>query len=125
MWIPFPCSIQGLYPTNINWLPTHINSLTASSPQAARTPIHFPTDRECLERISPTVGKVELSEVTYGWIANTMELGTLKLSENLRDEIAKNPLLEVIGPAEELEFDADGNLSGLTISAEPVGLMAR
>ena len=46
---------------NVNWHPTHINSLTASSPQAARTPIHFPTDRECLERISPTVGKLDLS----------------------------------------------------------------
>ena len=110
---------------NINWLPTHINSLTASSPQAVRTPIHFPTDRECLERISPTVGKVELSEVTYGWIVNTMELASLKLSENLRDEIAKNPLLEVMGPAEDLEFDADGNLSGLAMSLEPVSVMSR
>ena len=35
----------------------------------------FPTDRECLERIAPTVGKLDLDEVTYGWIRNTMELG--------------------------------------------------
>src|SRR6266849_185515 len=30
----------------IDWLPTCINSLTASTPAAIRTPAHFPTDRE-------------------------------------------------------------------------------
>ena len=35
----------------IDWEPTLINSLTANTPAAIRTPIHFPTDRECLERI--------------------------------------------------------------------------
>ena len=29
----------------INWEPTWINSLTANTPAAIRTPIHFPTDR--------------------------------------------------------------------------------
>src|SRR5215471_19588258 len=68
----------------INWEPTLINSLTANTPAAIRTPIHYATDRECLERISPTVGKLDLSEVTYGWIHNTMELTRMGLSENLR-----------------------------------------
>jgi hypothetical protein len=99
----------------IDWHPTRINSLTASTPTAIRTPIHYPTDRECLERIAPTVGKVDLVEVTYGWIRNSLELGFLKLSENLRDEISKNPLLEIVGPAEEIDFDAAGNLAGITV----------
>ena len=99
----------------IDWHPTRINSLTASTPATIRTPIHFPSDRECLERMAPTVGKVDLSEVTYGWIRNSLELGFLKLSENLRDQISKNPLLEIVGPAEEIDFDAAGNLAGLTI----------
>jgi hypothetical protein len=99
----------------IDWHPTRINSLTASTPAAIRTPIHFPSDRECLERMAPTVGKVDLSEVTYGWIRNSLELGFLKLSENLRGEIGKNPLLEIVGPAEEIDFDAAGNLAGLTV----------
>ena len=37
-----------------------INSLTANTPAAIRTPVHFPTDRECLERFAPTVGKLDL-----------------------------------------------------------------
>src|SRR5260370_40991425 len=90
----------------IDWHPTRINSLTASTPAAIRTPIHYASDRACLERIAPTVGKVDLSEVTYGWIKNSLELGFLKLTENLRDQISKNTLLEIVSRAEEIAFDA-------------------
>ncbi len=92
-----------------NWEPTLINSLTANTPAAIRTPIHFPTDRECLERISPTVGKLDLRDVTYGWIRNTMELGRIALSENLRPLVEENPLLE-IEAAIDFDFDGQSNL---------------
>jgi hypothetical protein len=49
----------------IDWTPTRINSLTANTPAAIRIPVHFPTDRECLEAFAPTVGKLDLSQVTY------------------------------------------------------------
>jgi hypothetical protein len=101
----------------INWEPTWINSLTANTPAAIRTPIHFPTDRECLERISPTVGKIDLSEVTYGWIRNTMELGRLALSENLRDEVRKNPQLSIEAVVD-FEFDGQDNLISPLIPLE-------
>ena len=92
-----------------NWEPTIINSLTANTPAAIRVPIHFPTDRECLVRFAPTVGKLDLSQVTYGWIRNTMELGLLALSANLREQIEANPLLEIEGEID-FEFDGSGNL---------------
>ncbi len=94
----------------VDWGATHINSLTASTPMAIRTPIHFPTDRECLEKIWTTVGRFEQPDVTIGWIRNTMELGVLGLSENLLPEIRSNPQLEVLGEPRELEFDEKGNL---------------
>ncbi|HUQ92941.1 MAG TPA: hypothetical protein VM120_14770 [Bryobacteraceae bacterium] len=97
----------------IDWTPTRINSLTASAPSAMRLPAHFPTDRECLERIWPTVGKFQSKDVTIGWIRNTLELSPILLTENLLPEIRKNPLLEVVGPAMEMEFDADGNLESM------------
>ena len=89
----------------INWEPTLINSLTANTPAAIRTPIHFPTDRECLDRIAPTVGKLDLGQVTYGWVRNTMELVRLALSENLRPQVEANPLLEIEAT---VDFDFDG-----------------
>ena len=97
----------------IDWNPTRINSLTASTPAAIRTPVHFPTDRECLERIAPTVGKFDMTEVTIGWVRNSLELGIIALSENLLAEIQSNPLLEIVGPPQELEFDHAGNMAGL------------
>jgi hypothetical protein len=93
----------------INWAPTWINSLTANTPAAIRTPIHFPTDRECLERIAPTVGKLALDQVTYGWIRNTMELTRLAVSENVRAQVEQNPILEIEATIE-CEFDGAGNL---------------
>jgi len=93
----------------IDWEPTWINSLTANTPAAIRTPIHFPTDRECLERIAPTVGRLALDEVTYGWIRNTMELTRLAVSENVRGAVEKNPILEIEATVD-CEFDGAGNL---------------
>ncbi len=105
----------------IDWEPTWINSLTANTPAAIRTPIHFPSDRECLERVAPTVGKIDLGDVTYGWIRNTMELGRIALSENLRGEIARHPQLEVEATLD-FDFDGRGNLiSPFAPVEEPVG----
>jgi hypothetical protein len=94
----------------VDWEATHVNSLTASTPTAIRTPIHFPTDRECLEKIATTVGRIEQAEVTLGWIRNTMELGLLAFSENLLEELKHNPNLEILGEPRGLEFDGEGNL---------------
>ena len=98
---------------SIDWEPTQVNALTASSPALIRTPIHFPTDRECLEKFAPTVGNLDSKDIKLGRIRNTMKLNLLVLSENLLPEIEKNPALEVVGPPRELEYDAEGNLVGL------------
>lgn len=97
----------------IDWTPTRINSLTASTPAAIRTPLHFPSDRECLEKIVPTVGKFDSRDVTIGWVRNSLELTVLALTENLLPEIQKNSILEILGPAREFAFDANGDLTTL------------
>jgi hypothetical protein len=102
----------------IDWNPTRINSLTASTPAAIRTPIHWPSDRENLERIWPTVGRHRAEDVTVGWIRNTLELGIVGLSENLLEEIRRNPSLEILGEPQEWEFDAKGDWTGLRMARE-------
>jgi hypothetical protein len=64
-----------------------------------------------MELLMATVGKFDDAEITIGRIRNTLELGALSLSENLGEEIAKNPMLEVAGPAAALEFDANGDFA--------------
>ncbi len=90
--------------------PTWINALTASTPSAAKQPIHFPTDRECIERIALTVGKHDVKDVRIGWIENTLELTPIALSENMRQEIGNYSRLEILEEAHELPFGPDGNL---------------
>jgi len=104
----------------IDWNPTQINSLTASTPAAIRIPVHFPKDRECLERIAPTVGKHDLREVTYGWIRNSLELALIALSENLRRQIEQSPSLEILGEPQPVEFDSAGNLVDVLVPAGEV-----
>jgi hypothetical protein len=95
---------------HIDWDQSLMNSLTANNPAAVRTPIHLPTDRECLEAMAPTVGKLNLMELKIGWIRNTLELSRLILSETLRDEIEANPNLTIVGGPIEIPYGADGNL---------------
>lgn len=48
-----------------------------------------------------------------GWIRNTLELGVLALSEQLRPAIEADPALEILGPPRALAFDEGGNLVDL------------
>jgi hypothetical protein len=96
---------------------TWVNAVTSGSLAAVRTPIHFGSDLKCIETLAQTVGKADLSAVTIGWIRNSLELGMLALSENLRGQIGKNPALEIVGEPFPLEFDKEGNLGGLAAVA--------
>ncbi|MGH9658371.1 MAG: hypothetical protein ACRD96_07485, partial [Bryobacteraceae bacterium] len=97
----------------IDWNPTRINSLTASTLAPIRTPVHYPTDGECLEAIAPTVGKFDRSQITIGWIRNSLELSLIVLTENLLPQIVANPLLEVLGGSRPLPLDRGGDLESL------------
>ena len=92
---------------DIDWKPTYINSLTASTPACIRTPIHFPDDQEALSNIAPTVGKIDLSTVTYCRIRNTMELIHVAVSENLIPSLRPN--VKVVSGPFEVPFKRSGD----------------
>ena len=96
----------------INWKPTYINSLTASTPACIRIPIHFGSDRETFENIAPTVGKLDLPQVTYCWIRNTMELMEIAISENLVSALSGN--VDLVSEPFEPKFNSAGNLKPLS-----------
>jgi len=91
-----------------DWKPTYINSLTASTPACVRTPIHFPSDFEVLSNLAPTVGKLDLSTVTYCRIVNTLQLIDVTVSENLLPFL--NPNASAVSEPFDLTFDKAGNL---------------
>ena len=103
----------------IDWHPTYINSLTASTPSAIRTPIHFASDTEVLTKIAPTVGKIDVSEVTYCRIRNTLELVHLSVSENLIPALFPNA--KVVSEPFEVPLTASGDFGDFTSSANLAG----
>ncbi len=94
----------------VDFQATWINALTSSVTSPGFTPLHYPTDRQCIERVLPTCGKLDTTECSVMWIRNTLELSHLLVSENLLPELASNPSIRILGPPAELPFDASGNL---------------
>jgi len=89
--------------------PTYLNCLTSSQPAAIRTPMHFASDRECLEAICGTVG---------GWTRRNCGWAGLRtrwswvgwLSRESAGRAGAAAGIEIEGPARELAFDARGDL---------------
>lgn len=94
---------------SVNWNTTHINSITANSITAIRTPIHFPTDQECLDKLALSCGVFDPATVKLARIRDTMHLDVLELSETLREEVDASPALEVLG-VRDWEYDSAGML---------------
>jgi hypothetical protein len=94
---------------HIDWEPTRVNALSSGIPSRIRVPAHFAADRECLDWVAATAGKVDPAQVTYGWIRNTLELGRLAISPNLRARTDGQTQTEVEGEID-VRWDADGNL---------------
>jgi hypothetical protein len=93
--------------SQIDWGPTRVNALSSSVPSRIRVPVHFPTDRECLEWIAATAGKEDPAQVTYGWIRNTLELNRLAIGHNLLGRIGPQVAVE---REIEVAWDAGENL---------------
>jgi hypothetical protein len=102
-----------------DWHSTWINCITSGSTSCGRMPIHFATDRECIEKMAPTTGRVDPSLMTIAWIQNTLELTRMMLSDSLREEIEANPDLEILGPAQDFCFDQHGDLPPRLDIGEP------
>ena len=89
---------------------TVINCMTGNAPSGAAIPVHFATDRECLEKALQTVGFVEPQNARMLRIRNTLHLGELLVSEAYEKELAGRDDLSVLAPAADMEFDAQGDL---------------
>jgi len=93
----------------IDWEPTRVNALSSGLPSRIRLPVHFASDRECLAWVSPTAGKMNAADVTYGWIRNTLELDCVAISANVRGGIAERSEIEVQRTID-VSWDECGNL---------------
>jgi hypothetical protein len=94
---------------------TSINALTALSPQTAKIPIAFDTDREAITRILDSLALDDPArQARVARIESTLSLAEMEVSEALWAEAKSRPTLSAIGEPQEMVFDGEGNLpSGL------------
>ena len=78
---------------------TFLNAFTTGHMERVKIPATFRDDEELFERIAWRYG-------TQSWmvIPNTLHLETLYASEDLRDELAANPICEIEAEPVELSF---------------------
>src|SRR5262249_36313888 len=93
----------------IGWPSPRVNALSSGMPARIRVPAHFPADRECLAWVAATVGKIDLEDVTYAWIRNTLSLDRVAVSTNLRSTVDTQLHARIEGDID-VEWDASGNL---------------
>ncbi|MCF8033137.1 MAG: nickel-dependent lactate racemase [Desulfarculaceae bacterium] len=95
----------------IDWPATYMNCLTANAPGSASMPMHFASDHQSLVAALPAVmGGDDPSQALVMRIKNTMELEEALVSEAYLDQARERGDLEILGPAEELIFDDQGDL---------------
>jgi hypothetical protein len=91
---------------------TYINGLTSGigGAQRVQMPIIMPTDVDAICAGVLMCGRGDPENVRLVRIKNTLEVGTIEVSESLLDEVRANPRLDVIAEARSFDFDVDGNL---------------
>ena len=90
---------------------TYVNAVTAISPEKAAIPLHFNTDRNCLDACARTTGISEFNQLRVVRIKDTKSLAYLHVSRALESEVRSDPSLSLISPWRQLTFDTSGNLS--------------
>jgi hypothetical protein len=92
---------------------TYINGLAGLSPESARIPVTFDTDREAVEAALGTIGMVKPEEARIVRIQNTLLLEELDVSEALLPEVKQHHTLEILWGPKPLMFDSIGGLSSI------------
>lgn len=94
---------------------TGINALTSLTPQTAKIPIAFDTDREAIERTLASLALDDVRTARVVRIADTLSLTEMEISESLWAEAKGRPGLAAVGEPREMEFGGDGNLRRSTV----------
>jgi hypothetical protein len=94
----------------IDWKVTAINCLTACTPNGAKLPLVFESDREAVENALGCIGLTRPADARVVRIRNTLMLEEIECSGAFLPEVAGRPDLTVVGEGQPLRFDAAGRL---------------
>ena len=94
---------------------TYINALTSLTPNCAKIPIHFDTDREAIERALASLGLPDIRQAKIIRIADTLSLENVEVSEAYKNLVKQQPGLSAATSGDELLFDSSGNLPPIRV----------
>ena len=97
----------------IDMKPTLINCITACTPNGAKVPATYDTDREAIENALSCIGLTPPEKARVIRIKNTLMLGEIEVSEAFLPEVAKRGDLTPLGEPTTLPFDVTGRLQSL------------
>jgi|ERR1044071_5469900 hypothetical protein len=92
---------------------TYINAMTSLTPNGAKIPIHFDTDRECIAQALASLAIPDTRQAKVIRIADTLSLVDLELSEAYAGLVHQRPDLEAAGKPGPMQFDSSGGLAPL------------
>ena len=90
---------------------TYINSLTAITPQLAKIPIHFDSDREVLQKAIASLALAPGAAVKCIRIKDTLSMEEVRVSESYAEELKSRADLETLSAPVGMVFDEAGNLA--------------
>ena len=89
---------------------TYPNSLTSTVPLTVKTPMVLANDRQVFQACVKTCNIMDWTQARMVRIRDTSHVDLIYASENLLPLVSDHPGLEAIGPAQEIDFDQNGNL---------------
>ncbi len=90
---------------------TYINALTSLTPNGAKIPIHFDTDREAIAQGLASLALLDPRQSKVVRIADTLSVVNLEVSEAYASLVKQRGGLEALGDPREMRFDAMENLA--------------
>jgi hypothetical protein len=93
---------------------TFTNGLSALTPSTVRVPMHFESDRECLEAALRLARVEDRLQARIVRIPNTLRIDRFLVSTACAGDVTERKDMQVVGRERPLAFDAAGNLGGET-----------
>ena len=89
----------------------YINAVTSVAPRGAAVPITMPSDRLAIQlAIKAACDGKDMNRVRMVRIRDTLHMGQMMVSPAILEELSGKPGIELLSKAEDLRFDALGNL---------------
>ncbi len=97
----------------INFDATYANHITSTELSHGKIPLTMNNDRLAVQLAVKTCNILDPRQLRLIRIPNTLELGTIMISEGLLTEAQAHPQIEILGEPQEWLFDEEGNLPDL------------